>query len=174
LRVDILDEGVHSGDSGGVVPPFRIARQPDRIDDRAPACSAAAFAAVPRAPSQASRLPDPRRHALEALRELPQTSAAFSEPVTKDPVELILNRTWRPALASAPTPAPRSNPPATYSARSLLYSFPSAFPRLWMVNVQPRHCATLQSIRRTTRVSFVHDSAATGWNAVDGTVASKA
>jgi hypothetical protein len=64
LRVDILDEGVHSGDAGGVVPSsFRIARQLlDRIDDsrtgivKGAAFSCAGAAGAPRAGEQAARI----------------------------------------------------------------------------------------------------------------------
>ncbi|HUP98746.1 MAG TPA: M20 family metallopeptidase [Usitatibacter sp.] len=107
LRVDILEEGVHSGDAGGVVPSsFRIARQLlDRIDDsRTGSVKPLAFACeVP-----AERLAQ-ARHAAKILgdsiwKRFPWSCCddkrgLFAEPVTKDPVELILNRTWRAALA---------------------------------------------------------------------------
>ena len=107
LRVDILDEGVHSGDAGGVVPSsFRIARQLlDRIDDsRSGIVKSKAFACeVP-----AERLAQAKQAAAilgdSMWKRFPWSCcddkrSLFSEPVTKDPVELILNRTWRPALA---------------------------------------------------------------------------
>jgi len=110
LRVDILTEGVHSGDAGGVVPSsFRIARQLlDRIDDsRTGMVTPAAFACeVP--PERLAQA----RHAAQILgdsmwKRFPWatccddagTARLFAEPVTRDPVELILNRTWRAALA---------------------------------------------------------------------------
>src|SRR5258706_11051273 len=110
LRVDILAEGVHSGDAGGVVPSsFRIARTLlDRIDDsRTGGGKPADFPCeVP-----ADRL-DEARQAAQILGEMlwkrfPWATCCddaggarvFAEPVTKDPVELILNRTWRAALA---------------------------------------------------------------------------
>ena len=107
LRVDILDEGVHSGDAGGVVPSsFRIARQLlDRIDDSASGVvkSSAFTCEVP-----AERLAQARQAAQilgdSMWKRFPWSCCddkrgLFSEPVTKDPVELILNRTWRAALA---------------------------------------------------------------------------
>ena len=107
LRVDILDEGVHSGDAGGVVPSsFRIARQLlDRIDDsRTGVVKSSAFTCeVPAEREQQARqaaaiLGDSmwKRFPWSCCDE---KRSLFSEPVTKDPVELILNRTWRPALA---------------------------------------------------------------------------
>jgi acetylornithine deacetylase/succinyl-diaminopimelate desuccinylase-like protein len=110
LRVDILTEGVHSGDAGGVVPSsFRIARQLlDRLDDsRTGVVKPADFACeIP-----AERLAQARQ-AAEILgdtiwKRFPWASCCddqpgarlFAEPLSKDPVELILNRTWRAALA---------------------------------------------------------------------------
>ncbi len=107
LRVDILTEGVHSGDAGGVVPSsFRIARQLlDRIDDsRTGAVKAKAFSCeIP-----ADRMAQARQAAGilgdSMWKRFPWATCCdpkpvFAEPVTKDPVELILNRTWRAALA---------------------------------------------------------------------------
>jgi len=109
LAVEILTEGVHSGDAGGVVPSsFRIARQLlDRLDDsRTGLVKPAAFACeIP-----AERL-EQAKAAAAILGDLvwkrfpwasccdPAQSAIFAQPVTKDPVELILNRTWRAAIA---------------------------------------------------------------------------
>jgi acetylornithine deacetylase/succinyl-diaminopimelate desuccinylase-like protein len=107
LSVDILTEGVHSGDAGGVVPSsFRIARQLlDRVDDsRTGVVKGAAFACdVP-----GERLSQARQAAAilgdSMWKRFPwsccdEKRSLFAEPVTKDPVELILNRTWRAALA---------------------------------------------------------------------------
>jgi acetylornithine deacetylase/succinyl-diaminopimelate desuccinylase-like protein len=111
LSVDILSEGVHSGDAGGVVPSsFRIARQLlDRIDDsRTGVVKPVAFAC---------EVPAQRRQQAEQAAQIlgdsmwkrfpwagccddqQGTSRLFAQPVSKDPVELILNRTWRAALA---------------------------------------------------------------------------
>jgi len=99
LTVAMLTEGVHSGDAGGIVPStFRIARQLlSRIEDE-----------------QTGRIlplefythiPDPRRMQAEAAAaalgavtwsRFPFVAGASA--LDDDPVELILNRTWRPAL----------------------------------------------------------------------------
>ncbi|HLX24105.1 MAG TPA: M20/M25/M40 family metallo-hydrolase, partial [Usitatibacter sp.] len=97
LRVEILTEGVHSGDAGGVVPSsFRIARTLlDRIDDsRTGVVKGADFACdVP-----AERMAQAKQ-AAEILGESlwkrfpwtsccddPGTARLFAQPVTKDPV----------------------------------------------------------------------------------------
>lgn len=99
LRVDVLTEGVHSGDAGGVVPSsFRVARQLlDRLEDPVTGTirPAAFHAEVP-----AARV-DQARRAAAALGPLLHGKFPFAgrtAPVTDDPVELVLNRTWRPAL----------------------------------------------------------------------------
>jgi acetylornithine deacetylase/succinyl-diaminopimelate desuccinylase-like protein len=99
LVVENLDEGVHSGNAGGIVPStFRIARGLiDRLED----------AASGRILLDAlhAQIPAERRRqaavAAEALgdgvySEFPWHGAA--RPADDDPVELVLNRTWRPAL----------------------------------------------------------------------------
>ena len=90
LRVDVLTEGVHSGDAGGVAPSsFRIARELlDRID---------------RSTAFSCDIPGDRlAQASQASRILGDTLwkrfPLLGRPITEDPLELVLNRTWRPAL----------------------------------------------------------------------------
>jgi acetylornithine deacetylase/succinyl-diaminopimelate desuccinylase-like protein len=100
LRVEILTEGVHSGDASGIVPSsFRILRQLlSRIDDeqtgkvRLPALQVE----IPR-----ERLEQARATAEvlgdEVFNQFPFSPGA--RPATYDRLELVLNRTWRPALS---------------------------------------------------------------------------
>src|SRR5687768_7139933 len=176
LSVDILTEGVHSGDAGGVVPSsFRIARQLlDRVDDsRTGVVKDAAFAcAVP--PERVAQA----RHAAEILgasmwKRFPWAACCdpqplFAEPVTKDPVELIMNRTWRAALAvigaeGLPPIASAGNVqrPRTQLQLSL---------RLPPLVDGPSAAAALQEMLQkdapyNARVTFTYAQAATGWNA---------
>jgi acetylornithine deacetylase/succinyl-diaminopimelate desuccinylase-like protein len=111
LRVDVLDEGVHSGDASGVVASsFRIMRQLlARLEDiNTGVIKGAAFNA---------EIPDERvkqaKVAAQALGD--QVYAKFPfvagmQPATGELSELVLNRTWRPALSVtglAGAPAPR-------------------------------------------------------------------
>ncbi len=99
LDVRILTDGVHSGDAGGVVPSsFRIARiLLDRIQDTATGrIRLEAFHAPipPRRREQA-------RAAAEVLGEDLWRRFPFVEgahPPREDLTELVLDRTWRPAL----------------------------------------------------------------------------
>ena len=100
LRVAVLTEGVHSGDAGGIVPSsFRIARMLlSRIEDeRTGAILSPAFH---------SPIPDARLKqaaaAAAVLGDSIHSKFPFTEgggPVSTDLTELILNRTWRPALS---------------------------------------------------------------------------
>lgn len=100
LKVELIREGVHSGDASGVVPSsFRVVRELlDRIEDSTSGQMLVDELHV--------EIPDERvAQAGVAARVLGDTvhnKFPFHggvDPVTKDNVELILNRTWRPALA---------------------------------------------------------------------------
>jgi acetylornithine deacetylase/succinyl-diaminopimelate desuccinylase-like protein len=100
LEVSLLTEGVHSGDGSGVVASsFRVLRSLlDRLEDSATGAIRPRELAV-EIPKQ--RIEQARR-AAEALGDevwntLPYQPGA--KPISFDRTELILNRTWRPALA---------------------------------------------------------------------------
>ena len=115
LTVEVLTEGVHSGDASGVVPTsFRIARQlVDRIDDAGTgAVRDRAFHAEipPQRKAQAARAAEVLGE--EIWRKFPFAGA--TQPMHSDLAELVLNRTWRPMLAvtgadGMPTPANAGN-----------------------------------------------------------------
>jgi acetylornithine deacetylase/succinyl-diaminopimelate desuccinylase-like protein len=89
LRVDVLTEGVHSGDAGGVVPSsFRIAQELlDRIAGASFSC-----------PVPPDRLAQAKQAAAILGDTLWKRFPLRGLPLSADPLELILNRTWRPAL----------------------------------------------------------------------------
>jgi acetylornithine deacetylase/succinyl-diaminopimelate desuccinylase-like protein len=178
LRVDILTEGVHSGDAGGVVPSsFRVARQLlDRVDDsRTGVVKSRDFACeIP-----AERLSQARAAAKilgdSIWKRFPWASCCdaasarvFAEPLTKDPVELILNRTWRAALAvtgadGLPAIASAGNVQRPHTSLKLSLRLPplvdgatAARAMKKLLEDDPPYSAV---------VDFHHDSAATGWNA---------
>jgi len=100
LRVEILNEGVHSGDASGIVPEsFRILRQLlSRIDDEQTG-KVKLDALQVQIPNE--RLKQARLTAEvlgdEVWNKFPFVQGA--RPVVSDKVEMILNRSWRPALA---------------------------------------------------------------------------
>ena len=99
LTIEVLDEGVHSGDSSGIVPcSFRILRQLlDRIEDASTGFiqDSAFNVDIPH-----KRIEQARNAAAmmgnEVFNRFPFKEQ--TEPVQNDPAELILNRSWRPAL----------------------------------------------------------------------------
>ena len=100
LRVSVLEEGVHSGDASGVVPSsFRILRQLlSRLEDEASGRIRAEelFVEIP-----AERIAQAKRAAAVLDREI---WAKFPflpgmSPMHSELHELVLNRTWRPALS---------------------------------------------------------------------------
>ena len=108
LKVEILTEGVHSGDASGLVPSsFRIMRQVlDRLEDSATGrlLPTSFHCDVPpervqQARATAAILGD------EIYKRFPWAhhdcggSSVFALPTTTDPVEALLNRTWRPTLS---------------------------------------------------------------------------
>ncbi|HZZ90630.1 MAG TPA: M20 family metallopeptidase [Caulobacteraceae bacterium] len=100
LRVQVLTEGVHSGDASGVVPSsFRILRSLlSRLEDEATGEIKLSEVQVQ---IPAGRIAEAKATATAlgsaVYDKFPLTPGA--RPVNDDPVELILNRTWRPALS---------------------------------------------------------------------------
>ena len=100
LTVKVLEEGVHSGDASGIVPSsFRILRNIlSRLEDAATGkiVPKELFVDIP-----AQRVEQARQTARvlgdEVYSKFPFVGGM--RPVETDPVELVLNRTWRPALS---------------------------------------------------------------------------
>jgi acetylornithine deacetylase/succinyl-diaminopimelate desuccinylase-like protein len=105
LKVEVLTEGIHSGDASGLVPSsFRILRHLlDRLEDSASGrllpqsfhCEIPSLR-VEQARATAAILKD------EVWKRMPWACGADGGPVlptTTDPVQGLLNRTWRPTLS---------------------------------------------------------------------------
>jgi acetylornithine deacetylase/succinyl-diaminopimelate desuccinylase-like protein len=100
LTVDILTEGVHSGDASGIVPSsFRILRHLlDRLEDSTSGRIKPEWLYVDIPPL---RLDEAKRTSAilghEVWSKFPFVDGA--KPMSDDSLELLLNRTWRPALS---------------------------------------------------------------------------
>jgi acetylornithine deacetylase/succinyl-diaminopimelate desuccinylase-like protein len=105
LKVEILTEGIHSGDSSGLVPSsFRIMRQVlDRLEDSKTGrlLPESFHVQVPQ-----DRLAQARATAAilgdEVYKRFPWAcgeDGGFALPTTTDATEALLNRTWRPTLS---------------------------------------------------------------------------
>ena len=177
LKVEILTEGVHSGDASGLVPSsFRIMRQVlDRLEDSAtgrllPASFHCAIPAerVEQARATAAILGD------EVYKRFPWAhydcggSSAFALPTTTDPVEALLNRTWKPTLSvtgaeGLPALQDAGNVLRPYTAFKLSMRFPP------LVDV-PQAIQEMKALLEDNapyqaRVTFDGYGGATGWNA---------
>jgi acetylornithine deacetylase/succinyl-diaminopimelate desuccinylase-like protein len=169
LGVKVLSEGVHSGDaSGAVASSFRIARQLlSRLEDPATGriLPEALWVEIPadreaQAQRAAGILGD------QVWKKFPLV--AGMRPVTDDPVELILNRTWRPQLAvvgaeGLPQPADAGNVLRPYTVLKLSLRLPPTLKA-------PEAAAKLREILESdppygAKVAFQVDGAESGWNA---------
>jgi acetylornithine deacetylase/succinyl-diaminopimelate desuccinylase-like protein len=177
LKVEILTEGVHSGDASGVVPSsFRIMRQVlDRLEDSATGrlLPGQFHCEIP-----TERLEQARATAgilgEELYRRFPWAhadcggSVQFALPTTEDPLESLLNRTWRPTLsvigaAGLPALADAGNVLRPWTAFKLSLRLPP------LVDagraVQDLKCLLEDNAPYQARVTFEPDGAASGWNA---------
>ncbi len=105
LKVEVLTEGIHSGDASGLVPSsFRILRQVlDRLEDSKTGelLPESFHCEIP-----ASRIEQTRATAAilkdEVYKRFPWAcgaDGALALPTTTDPTQALLNRTWRPTLS---------------------------------------------------------------------------
>jgi acetylornithine deacetylase/succinyl-diaminopimelate desuccinylase-like protein len=169
LRVDILTEGVHSGDASGIVPEsFRILRQLlSRLDDEQTGRVKIDGLQVQ---VPAERLKQARLTA-EVLGDEVWNKFPFvpgARPVVTDKIEMILNRSWRPALSitgidGLPPLDSAGNVLRPYSACKISLRIP---PR-----VDPVAAARMvkEALEKDppygARVSFEGEKASTGWDA---------
>ncbi|GAB4149042.1 MAG: M20 family metallopeptidase [Planctomycetota bacterium] len=168
LRVEVLTEGVHSGDASGIVPSsFRIARDLiGRIEDsRTGRIDRAFHAAIPKQRVEqargSARVLGQRLH-----RRFPWSGRA--KPIAKDLLELVLNRTWRPFLEIVGM----SGVPPVEEGGNVMRPFTTLKLSLRLPPTVDPEGATKKLSRLLTKdpphgasVSFHPDSAAPGWNA---------
>jgi acetylornithine deacetylase/succinyl-diaminopimelate desuccinylase-like protein len=169
LTVDVLTEGVHSGDASGVVPSsFRIVRKLiDRLEDSANGwILPSAFHAQipPERVEQAGR-------AAAILGDIVFRKYPFVEgtrPMVDDGAEALLNRTWRPALSTIGV----DGFPPIADAGNVLRPSTSFMLSLRLPPTIDGHAATeaLKALFEAdpphgARVSFTPVQGASGWNA---------
>jgi acetylornithine deacetylase/succinyl-diaminopimelate desuccinylase-like protein len=100
LTVDVLTEGVHSGDASGIVPEsFRILRLLlDRLEDAKTGEIIPEWLHVDIPPQRLAEAKETARILGDEVWSKFPFIGGMS-PVSKDPFELLMNRTWKPALA---------------------------------------------------------------------------
>ena len=169
LRVEVLTEGVHSGDASGVVPSsFRIARALlDRIEDVATGriLPAAFHADIPAERAQQAR------RAADVLGAIVIDKYPFAKgmrPMVDDRAEALLNRTWRPALSitgadGMPSIADAGNVLRPQTSLKLSLRIPPTLDGGRSAQALKRALEDDPPYGATVR--FEAESAATGWNA---------
>ncbi len=177
LKVQVLTEGVHSGDASGLVPSsFRIMRQVlDRLEDSATGrlLPASFHCEVPperlkQAQATAAILGD------ELYKRFPWAhydcggATAFALPTTTDPLQALLNRTWVPTLSvtgveGLPDLGNAGNVLRPYTAFKLSLRLPPLVDAAKAV--QELKQLLEDNAPYQARVTFEGGGGATGWNA---------
>ena len=177
LKVQILTEGVHSGDASGLVPSsFRIMRQVlDRLEDSKTGtllpqsfhCEIPADRLV-QAQATAQILGD------QIYKRFPWAhydcggANTFALPTTTDPVEALLNRTWKPTLSVTgadgfPEMGNAGNVLRPYTAFKLSLRLPPLVDAARAV--QELKALLEDNAPYQAKVTFESAGGATGWNA---------
>ncbi len=179
LKVEVLTEGVHSGDASGLVPSsFRIMRQVlDRLEDSASGrlLPASFHCEVP-----PERLAQARATAAilgeELYKRFPWAhydcggASQFTLPTTTDPLQALLNRTWIPTLSvtgadGLPDLKNAGNVLRPYTAFKLSLRLPPLVDAAQAV--QELKTLLEDNALYQAKVTFEGGGAATGWNAPD-------
>ena len=179
LRVDVLSEGVHSGDASGVVPSsFRVLRQVlDRLEDSATGrllpgifhCDV-----PPERQAQARVTADILGD--EVYKRFPWAhydcggATQSVLPTTNDPLQALLNRTWMPTLSVTGA----EGFPAMKDAGNVLRPF-TAFKLSLRLPPLVEASKAVQALKTLlednapyqAKVTFESSGGATGWNAPD-------
>ncbi|QJC58184.1 Succinyl-diaminopimelate desuccinylase [Polaromonas vacuolata] len=177
LKVEVLTEGIHSGDASGLVPSsFRVLRHVlDRLED------SKTGTLLPQ--SFHCEIPADRRLQAEATaailgdeiyKRFPwahydcEGSTMLTLPTTTDPVEALLNRTWRPTLSVTgaegfPTLQDAGNVVRPYTAFKLSLRFPPLIDA--GAAVQELKALLEDNAPYQAKVTFQSHGGATGWNA---------
>ena len=177
LKVEVLTEGVHSGDASGLVPSsFRIMRQVlDRLEDSKTGrlLPQSFHCDVP-----ADRLLQAQATAkilgAEIYKRFPwahydcEGATAFALPTTTDPVEALLNRTWRPTLSVTgaegfPAFKDAGNVLRPYTAFKLSLRLPPLIDAA--AAVQELKALLEDNAPYQAKVTFEGSGGASGWNA---------
>jgi acetylornithine deacetylase/succinyl-diaminopimelate desuccinylase-like protein len=169
LVVEVLDEGVHSGDASGIVPSsFRIIRQLlERLEDTR---SGEILPPEFQADIPAGRA-DQAAYGATILGDAVYTKFPWingMRPMGRDNTERVLNRTWRPALsitgaAGLPSPAKAGNVLRPLTALKLSLRLPPTV-EAQAASAHLKHLLE-QAPPYGAKVSFNPEQAASGWNA---------
>ena len=179
LRVDVLSEGVHSGDASGVVPSsFRVLRQVlDRLEDSA---TGRLLPGIFHCDVPPERLAQARATADilgdEVYKRFPWAhydcggATQSVLPTTNDPLQALLNRTWMPTLSVTgaegfPAMKDTGNVLRPFTAFKLSLRLPPLVEA--SKAVQALKTLLEDNAPYQAKVTFESSGGATGWNAPD-------
>ncbi|MFM1908521.1 MAG: hypothetical protein RLZZ591_2198 [Pseudomonadota bacterium] len=177
LKVEVLTEGVHSGDASGLVPSsFRIMRQVlDRLEDSATGrllpegfhCEVPADR-LAQAQATAKILGDELHKRFPWAHHDCGGATAFTLPTTTDPLQALLRRTWTPTLSvtgadGLPDLANAGNVLRPYTAFKLSLRLPPLVEAA--TAVQQLKALLEDNAPYQAKVTFEGSGGATGWNA---------
>jgi acetylornithine deacetylase/succinyl-diaminopimelate desuccinylase-like protein len=179
LRVDVLTEGVHSGDASGVVPSsFRVLRQVlDRLEDSA---TGRLLPDIFHCEVPPERLAQARTTADilgdEVYKRFPWAhydcggATQSVLPTTTDPLQALLNRTWMPTLSVTgaegfPSMKDAGNVLRPFTAFKLSLRLPPLVEAAQAV--QALKALLEDNAPYQAKVTFESSGGATGWNAPD-------
>ena len=179
LKVQILTEGVHSGDASGLVPSsFRIMRQVlDRLEDSSTGrlLPASFHCEVPserlvQATATAAILGSAVHQNFPWAHYDCDGAKTFALPTTTDPLQGLLNRTWAPALSVVgvdgfPDMKDAGNVLRPYTAFKLSLRLPPLVDAA--AAVQQLKGLLEDNAPYQAKVTFEALGMATGWNAPD-------
>lgn len=169
LKVSVLEEGVHSGDASGIVPSsFRILRHLlSRLEDEITGKILIEELFVD--------IPDQRMQQAISCAKVLDTAVYDKfplipgmQPMSQDLTELVLNRTWRPALSvtgvdGMPSLSNAGNVLRPHTAVKLSLRLPPTLSPKKATEILQR--VLTENPPYNAKVSFEVEKASTGWNA---------
>jgi acetylornithine deacetylase/succinyl-diaminopimelate desuccinylase-like protein len=179
LKVEVLSEGVHSGDASGVVPSsFRIMRQVlDRLEDSATGRLLPASFHVEVPPERLAQARATAALLGEALyQRFPWAhhdcggATLVTLPMTQDPLQALLQRTWAPTLSvTGAEGLPAFKDAGNVLRPSTAFKLSLRLPPLVDAAqaVQELKALLEDNAPYQARVTFHAEGAANGWNAPD-------
>ena len=179
LKVEVLSEGVHSGDASGVVPSsFRIMRQVlDRLEDSATGrlLPASFHVEVPperlaQARATAALLGDALYQRFPWAHHDCGGATLVTLPMTQDPLQALLQRTWVPTLSvTGAEGLPAFKDAGNVLRPSTAFKLSLRLPPLVDAAqaVQELKALLEDNAPYQARVTFHAEGSANGWNAPD-------
>ena len=179
LKVEVLSEGVHSGDASGVVPSsFRIMRQVlDRLEDSATGrlLPASFHVEVPperlaQARATAALLGDALYQRFPWAHHDCGGATLVTLPMTQDPLQALLQRTWVPTLSvTGAEGLPAFKDAGNVLRPSTAFKLSLRLPPLVDAAqaVQELKALLEDNAPYQARVNFHAEGSANGWNAPD-------